>query len=142
MFLDLWQGVETFWYYLLNFLFYKFLFCYLIDCIYIYIYIFVRYFFVAQVYTYSIRQNFPREYTRNCLKKAHTTIYLVDSSSGRVFRSPIFTSSKHDEDKFIYSGWIRFVKANSLRFKDKVVLNAKHGNNVLDVHIIRGSQSS
>ncbi|WJX88898.1 hypothetical protein P8452_70939 [Trifolium repens] len=95
MFLDLWQGVETFW-----------------------------------------------EYTRNCLKKAHTTIYLVDSSSGRVFRSPIFTSSKHDEDKFIYSGWIRFVKANSLRFKDKVVLNAKHGNNVLDVHIIRGSQSS
>ncbi|WJX66778.1 hypothetical protein P8452_51298 [Trifolium repens] len=86
--------------------------------------------------------NFPREYTRNCLKKAHTTIYLVDSSSGRVFRSPIFTSSKHDEDKFIYSGWIRFVKANSLRFKDKVVLNAKHGNNVLDVHIIRGSQSS
>jgi hypothetical protein len=38
MFLDLWQGVETFWYYLLNFLFYKFLFCYLIDCIYIYSY--------------------------------------------------------------------------------------------------------
>ncbi|CAJ2632314.1 unnamed protein product [Trifolium pratense] len=81
--------------------------------------------------------NFPRDYSRNCLLRSDNTIYMLEMSSGRVYKSAILTSSKNDEDRFIYSGWKRFVKENRLSYKDKVIFYARNGDNRLEVQIIR-----
>ncbi|CAJ2669432.1 unnamed protein product [Trifolium pratense] len=81
--------------------------------------------------------NFPRDYSRNCLLKSHRNIYLLDVASGKVYKSPILNSSKGSEDKFIYSGWKKFVKQASLCFKDKVIFKAPKGDNFLEVQIVR-----
>jgi hypothetical protein len=90
---------------------------------------------------FLISQNFPRDYTRNCLKKSDINIYLLDQTTGKVFKSPIFTSTTNDEDRFIYSGWKRFIKEKRLRFKDKVIFKSSEFNNVLDVQIVRRAVS-
>jgi hypothetical protein len=61
----------------------------------------------------------------------------MDSDSGKSYKSPIFTSSKYAEDRFIYSGWKKFVKDNRLNYKDKVIFNARRGDNVLEVKVVR-----
>jgi hypothetical protein len=86
-------------------------------------------------------QNFPREYSRNCLSKSENVIYLVDIATGKVFESPIFTSARNDEDKFVYSAWKMFVKENKLRFKDRVIFNPRGGNNVIEIQILRQPSS-
>jgi hypothetical protein len=88
-------------------------------------------------FLYYLSQNFPRDYARNCLLKSDKTIYLIESASGKIYRSPIFTSSKSEESRFIYSGWKKFIKENKLCYKDRVVFNSKKGNNVLEVQVIR-----
>jgi hypothetical protein len=45
----------------------------------------------------------------------------MDSDSGKLYKSPIFTSSKNVEDRFVYSGWKKFVKESKLSYKDKVI---------------------
>jgi hypothetical protein len=85
----------------------------------------------------SILNYFMEKYSRNCLLKSDKTVYLVESASGKNFRSPIFTSSKSEESRFIYSGWKKFIKENKLCYKDRVVFNSKKGNNVLEVQVIR-----
>jgi hypothetical protein len=71
------------------------------------------------------------------LKKYHAYVYLLDIASGKVYRSPLLASARNFEDKFIYSGWKKFVKENELRFGDKLILNAPNGDNYLEVRIIR-----
>ncbi|CAJ2634008.1 unnamed protein product [Trifolium pratense] len=83
--------------------------------------------------------NFPREYSRNCLSNSESTIHLLDIVTGKVFKSPIITSTKNNEDKYVYSCWKKFVKENKLKFKDRVIFNAPDGNNVLQVQILRRS---
>jgi hypothetical protein len=62
----------------------------------------------------------------------------MDIESGKVYRSPLLTSTKNVEDKFIYSGWKKFVSDSGLHYKDKLILNAPLGDNYLEVQIIRG----
>jgi hypothetical protein len=64
-------------------------------------------------------------------------IYLVDGSTGRIFKSPIFTSSKNKEDRFVYAAWKAFVKEKELKFKDKIILNSRNGNHVVEVQVVR-----
>jgi hypothetical protein len=73
--------------------------------------------------------------------KSHTHVFLVDVATRKIFRSPVFTSSKNKEDKFIYSGWKKFVKENTLRFRDKVIFNAFKGDNTIEIEIVRRSQA-
>jgi hypothetical protein len=87
-------------------------------------------------------QNFPREYSRNCLSKYHGNIYLLETTSGKIFKSPILTSSKNLEDRFVYLAWKRFVKENKLHFRDRLIFNAPYGDNKLEVQIMRFNPSS
>jgi hypothetical protein len=64
-------------------------------------------------------------------------IYLIDVATGGVLKSPIFTSSKNKEDKFVYAAWRKFVKQKRLKFKDKVILNAPGGNNIIELEVVR-----
>jgi hypothetical protein len=73
--------------------------------------------------------------------KSDKTLYLVESTTGKIFRSPIFTSSKSEESRFIYSGWKKFIKEFKLCYKDRVIFNSKKGNNVLEVEVIRRSNA-
>jgi hypothetical protein len=82
-------------------------------------------------------QNFPREYTRTCLKKSHAYVYLMDVASGKHFRSPVLASTRNVDDKFIYSGWKKFIQENGLRFGDKLILSAPSGDNYIEIRIIR-----
>jgi hypothetical protein len=61
----------------------------------------------------------------------------MDVGSGKVFRSPFLTSSRNVEDRFIYSGWKKYVKENGLRFKDKLIFNAPYGDNRLEIEVVR-----
>ncbi|CAJ2637263.1 unnamed protein product [Trifolium pratense] len=97
--------------------------------------------FVDQGFGNAPSKNFPRDYSRNCLKKFVINVYLVDSSTGKVFKSPSFTSTTNDEDLFIYSGWKKFVKEKKLKFRDKLIFRFEDRNNVLDVQIIRRGYS-
>jgi hypothetical protein len=87
-------------------------------------------------------QNFSRDYVRNCLRKSEKYIYILDLATGKVFRSPILSSSRHHEDKFIYSGWKRFVRENNLRVRDRLLFNSPNGDNFLEVQIVRFSRFS
>jgi hypothetical protein len=87
-------------------------------------------------------QTFPREYSRNCLSTSDNFIYMIDVSTGRIFKSPIFTSAKNREDRYVYAGWKTFVKEKKLKFKDKVVFDAKNGNHVIEVQIHRRRSSN
>ncbi|WJX67048.1 hypothetical protein P8452_51546 [Trifolium repens] len=80
---------------------------------------------------------FPREYSRNCLSSSDNIIYMIDVATGSIFKSPIFTSTKNREDRYVYSAWKSFVKEKKLRFKDRVIFNAKNGNHIIEVQIIR-----
>jgi hypothetical protein len=64
-------------------------------------------------------------------------IYLIDVSTGSVLKSPIFTSSKNKEDKFVYAAWKNFVIGKKLKFRDRIIFNAPNGNNILEVQIVR-----
>jgi hypothetical protein len=68
-------------------------------------------------------------------------IYLIDVGTGGVFKSPIFTSSKNIEDKFVYAAWKKFVKQNRLKFRDRIIFNAPRGNNILEVEVVRRRRS-
>jgi hypothetical protein len=69
--------------------------------------------------------------------KSDNVIYLLDCASGKIIRSPLFTSSKNEEDRFIYSGWKKFVKDNRLRYKDRVIFSSRGGDNFLEVQVVR-----
>jgi hypothetical protein len=62
---------------------------------------------------------------------------MIDVATGSIFKSPIFTSTKNREDRYVYSAWKSFVKEKKLRFKDRVIFNAKNGNHIIEVQIIR-----
>jgi hypothetical protein len=64
-------------------------------------------------------------------------IYLVDKLSGKTFKSPIFKASKHPEDRFIYSGWKKFVREFKPRFKDTLIFDCPSGDNRIEISIIR-----
>ncbi|WJX45163.1 hypothetical protein P8452_32063 [Trifolium repens] len=85
--------------------------------------------------------SFPREYSRNCLLHCEPVIYLIDVATEDVFKSPIFTSSKNIEDKFVYAAWKKFVKQKRLKFRDKIIFNARRGNNILEVEVFRRRRS-
>jgi hypothetical protein len=68
-------------------------------------------------------------------------IYLIDVATGGVLKSPIFTSSKNKEDKFVYAAWRKFVKQKRLKFRDKVILNARGGNNIIELEVVRRRRS-
>jgi hypothetical protein len=67
---------------------------------------------------------------------------MIDVSTGRIFKSPIFTFAKNREDRYVYAGWKTFVKEKKLKFKDKVVFDAKNGNHVIEVQIHRRRSSN
>ncbi|WJX81712.1 hypothetical protein P8452_64560 [Trifolium repens] len=81
--------------------------------------------------------SFPREFSRNCLLNSEPVIYLIDLSTGGVLKSPIFTSSKNKEDKFVYAAWKKFVIEKKLKFRDRIIFNSPNGNNVVEVQIVR-----
>ncbi|WJX28647.1 hypothetical protein P8452_17340 [Trifolium repens] len=81
--------------------------------------------------------NFPREYSRNCLGDTERMIYLIDMETDEVLKSSIFTSSTNAEDRFIYSGWKRFVKGKRLRIRDTVTFTAEVGSNIIYVQVRR-----
>ncbi|KAK2397205.1 hypothetical protein P8452_18272 [Trifolium repens] len=85
--------------------------------------------------------SFPREYSRNCLRNSETMIYLIDVATGGVLKSPIFTSSKNKEDKFVYAAWKILVKQKRLKFRDRIILNARGGNNIIEVEVVRRRRS-
>jgi hypothetical protein len=66
---------------------------------------------------------------------------LVDGSTGRIFKSPIFTSSKNKEDRFVYAAWKAFVKEKGLKYRDKVIFDSRNGNHLVEVHIVRQRKS-
>jgi hypothetical protein len=68
-------------------------------------------------------------------------IYLIDVATGGVLKSPIFTSSKNKEDKFVYAAWKKFVKQKRLKFRDKIIFNARSGNNIIEVEVVRRRRS-
>jgi hypothetical protein len=54
-----------------------------------------------------------------------------------VLKSSIFTSSTNAEDRFIYSGWKRFVKGKRLRIRDTVTFTAEVESNIIYVQVQR-----
>ncbi|WJX45747.1 hypothetical protein P8452_32607 [Trifolium repens] len=86
--------------------------------------------------------NFSRDYVRNCLRKSDRYVYLLDYATGKVFRPPILSSSRHVEDKFIYYGWKRFVIKNNLHVRDRLMFNSPNGDNFLEVKVGRFSRFS
>jgi hypothetical protein len=66
----------------------------------------------------------------------------METASGKIFKSPIFTSSKNLEDRFVYLAWKKFVKESNLHFRDRLIFNAPNGDNRLEVQIIRFHPSS
>jgi hypothetical protein len=74
------------------------------------------------------------------LLNSEDNIYLIDTATGRIFKSPIFTSSKNKEDRFVYAAWKAFVKEKRLKFRDKIIFDSRNGNHVVEVQVVRRSK--